>query len=119
MAKSHKKKQGKRVLTKRFIKLLAVNPNPVQNLELLKTAPDEVIKTICNAAYNLTNGAVPLKPKQKSFFKKYKLPITKLVQKGPSIQQKRRTLVQEGGGFFLPLLLSTVLGALPSLLLSR
>ena len=113
------KRQGKRLITKRYIKLLAVNPDPIQNLALVKNAPDDVIKTICNAAYNLTHGSVNLKPKQKTFFKKYTVPISKLVDKGPTIQQKRRTLVQKGGGFFLPMLLSAVLSTLGSALFQK
>ena len=120
MGKARKQsKQGKRALIKRYIKLLAVNPDPVQNLALVKNAPDDVIKTICNAAYNVTHGSIPLKPKQKTFFRKYKAPISKLVEQGPSITQKRKTLVQKGGAFFLPMLLSAVLSTLGSALFQK
>ena len=114
-----KKKHGKRTLIKRYIKLLAVSPDPAQNLGLIRNAPDEVIKSICNAAYNLTHGSVTLNPKQKSVFRKYKKAITTLVAPGPSIKHKRRVLVQQGGGFFLPLLLSTVLPLIGSALFQR
>ena len=113
------KTKGKKTLIKRYIKLLAVNPDPVQNLGLIRNAPDEVIKTICNAAYNLSHGSIHLTPKQKSLFRKYKAPITKLVLPEPTIKQKRQALLQHGGGFFLPLLLSTVLGTLGSALFQQ
>lgn len=107
----------KNQVIKRYIKLLATNPDPVLTQSLLRAAPDEVIKTICNAAYNLTNGgAVKLSNAQKRFFRKYKTPITKLVQPEPSIKQKRRVLEQSGGGLFVPLLLSTILPILTGLL---
>lgn len=109
--------QNKRKVIKRYIKLLATNPDPILTHSLLRAAPDEVIKTICNAAYNLTNsGGVQLSSNQKRFFRKYKEPITKLVQREPSIKQKRKVLEQSGGGFFIPLLLSAVLPIVTSLL---
>lgn len=111
------KNTKKRALIKRYIKLIACNPDPVLNLSLLRAAPDEVIKTICNAAYNLTNShSVQLTPGQKKYFRKYKDQITRLVQPGTSIRTKRQQLIQRGGGFFVPLLLSTVLPIVTSLL---
>ena len=112
------KTKGKRTMIKRFIKLLAVNPNPVQNLGLSRNAPDEVIKRICNAASNLSHESMQVTPKQKSLFKKYKAPITKLVVPDPTIKQKRQALVQHGGEFFVPLL-SSVLGTLGSALFKQ
>ena len=88
-----KRKQSKtkikKTLIKPYITLLALNSDPVQNLGLIRNAPDEVIKTICNAAYNLSNGSIHLTPKQKNLFKKYKAAITKLVLQEPTIKQKR------------------------------
>ena len=102
---------------KRYIKLLETNPDPVLNLSSLRAAPDNLIKTICNAAYNLTsNESVKLSPKQKKYFRKYKSPISKLIERGPSIRQKRSVLVQPGGGLFIPALLSAVLPIVGSLI---
>ena len=109
----------KNTFIKSYIQLLADNPDPKLTQLLLKTAPDDVIKTICNAAYNLTNGSVPLSKSRKTFFRKYKLPITILVQPNRDIRQKKRVLVQKGGGYFVPLLLSTVLPLITSLLQRR
>jgi hypothetical protein len=106
----------KKTYIKRYIKLLAVNQDPVLNLSLLKAAPDAVIKTLCNAAYNLTNGSVRLTNNQKRFFRKYKIPITELVQPATSIRRKRNLLVQRGGGFFIPALLTAVLPIVTTLL---
>ena len=112
------KKKSKHTLVKRYIKLMAVNPDPVNSLALIKNSPDEVIKAVCNAAYNVTNGDVKLNPKQKTYLKKYKNPLSNLIQNQATIKQKRRVLVQKGGAFFLPLLLSAALGTLGSALFS-
>ena len=110
-----KRRKGEHI--KKYIELLASNPDPVLNLSLLKAAPDDVIKIICNAAYNLTNNkSIKLTSGKKRFFKKYKVPITKLIQPGPSIKQKRRLLVQRGGGLFTGVLLGTVLPIVTSLI---
>ena len=106
----------KNALVRRYIKLLVANPDPVLTQALLKAAPEEVIKSICNAAYNVTNGCVKLNKHQKALFRRYKQPITYIVQPNKSIIKKRRVLVQRGGGFFIPLLLSTVLPIVTKLL---
>ena len=103
----------------KYIELLAANQDPALTLSLLKSAPDSVIKTICNAAFNLTNGSIDLTPKQNKFFRKYKHPISKLVQPHHSIKHKKKVLIQKGGGFFIPLLLSAVLPLVTSLLTGR
>lgn len=107
---------GKKSSIKSYIQLLVDSPDPKLTQALLKIAPDEVVKTICNAAYNLTNGSVPLSKGRKAFFRKYKAPITYLIQPTKSVKQKKRLLVQRGGGFFVPLLLSTVLPLITTLL---
>ena len=94
------KKISNNTVIKRDINFLAVNADPVQNLGLIRNAPDELIKTICNAAYNLSHGSIHLIPKQKTLFKEYKSPITKLVQPEPAIKQNRRALVQHIVGLF-------------------
>ena len=109
-------KKRKNNLIKSYVQLLADNPDPKLTQTLLKAAPDDVVKTICNAAYNVTNGSVPLTRGRKAFFRKYKAPITSLIQPDRGIKQKRRVLIQKGGGFFVPLLLTTVLPLLTSLL---
>ena len=120
MVNKKRKSTGRKTLIKRYIKLIAASPDPVQNLALIKNCPDDVLKTVCNAAINVTHGkAVHLTPKQKSVFRKYKDPISKLVHPDISLSQKRRQLVQHGGAFFLPLLLSTALPILANLLFNK
>ena len=58
------KKKCKPSSIKRYIKLLAVKPDRVQNVGLIRNAADLVIKTICNAAYNLSHGSRHLEEKE-------------------------------------------------------
>ena len=64
------KKKGRHTLIKRLIKLLPVNPDPVQNLGLSRNPPDQVNKTICNAPYTWSHGSIQLNPNHKSLFTK-------------------------------------------------
>jgi len=86
---------------------------------LSQAAPDEVIKSITNAALNLKHGPVRISPQRKRLFHRYNKTIEKLIEAQKPLSDKRRLLVrraQKGG--FLPLLpiiapiLASALGAL-------
>lgn len=79
---------------------------------VLKVLDTRRIRSVCECAYNLLRGNVPLPTEKKRQLFKYKSALRKLVRKGESWAKKRKYLVQVGGGVFLPLLLSTVLQAL-------
>ena len=102
--------------TKRAAKFLAICKDHRINRTILQRSPDRLIKNICNAALNVERGEIPLTNKQKRILAKYRRPISKLTSKNYSIGAKRRTLVQKGGFLpaVLPIILSTVLGALGS-----
>ena len=97
---------------KRYIKFLAVSKDPNATAAVLKTAPDPVIKSVCNAAENVLRGNIRLTPAQKRQFKAKKNLIILLRTKGVSIDCKRKLLSQKGGAFLIPLLISTVLSTL-------
>ena len=97
---------------KRYIKFLAVSKDPTATAAVLKTAPDPVIKSVCNAAENILRGNIRLSPAQKKQFKLRKNLIIQLRTKSVSIARKRKLLSQKGGAFWIPLLLSTVLSTL-------
>ena len=103
---------NKRVVAKRTVKYLAVCKNPKVLREVLRTAPDEVVKIICNIALNALRGDVQLSASQRKLFKKHKATFITLCKQDKSISQKRKILVQKGGGFFIPALI----GGLMSLL---
>ena len=108
---------AKSPVIKRAIKLLAVCRDPRVRSAILARGPDQVIKTICNAALNIERGDIHLDKKKRSVFAKHRAHISKLTSKKLSVGQKRKFLNQKGGIWpILPVLLSTALGALGSAL---
>ena len=94
---------------KRTVKYLAVCKNPKVLREVLRTAPDEVVKIICNIALNALKGDVQLSASQRKLFKKHKATFIALCKRSKSIRQKRKLLIQKGGGFFIPALIGGLL----------
>ena len=110
----------KRNATKRYVKLIAVCNEPKLYKELLHKAPDPVIKTICNAALNASRGEVQLTPAQKKLFSKHSKLFETLSSRDVTINKKRNVLNQKGNGLpLIPIILSTVLSSLGSLLFDR
>jgi len=95
---------------KRTIKYLAVCKNPEIISRIIAKSPDNVIKSICNAALNTAEGSVILKKKQKQILGAHRGLIHELVQKGESPQRKKNLLLQKGGSV-LGILIPTILGA--------
>ena len=102
----------KHSLVKQYIKLIARNANPHLNQELIRNSPDDVVKVISNACLNAACGQVKFKPKYKKLLQPHRKHITQFIRKDLDIPQRRRILEQQGGALFLPIILSTVLGAL-------
>ena len=100
------------VVVKRTVKYLSVCRNPKILREILRTAPDGVIKAICNVALNALKGDVKLSATQKSLFRRHKSVILGLCSKKSSLKQKRKLLQQKGGAFFLAPLIKGVLSLL-------
>lgn len=100
----------------RFIKFISVVPNRQVLKTVLKSAPDQVIKSISNAAINAMRGDVNLTSTQKRLFAKQRTLFNKLVSPNIKIKQKKNILVNQRGGLFpiIPILLGTVLGSLGS-----
>ena len=104
---------------KRTIKYLAVSKDPKINTGIIKRAPKVVIKTNCNAAENVLRGNLHLTPEQKRVFKKHKKVILELRTRKIPIDKKRDLIIQDGGAFWIPLLVSAALSALGSLLFKK
>lgn len=85
---------------------------PKQRKSVLKSADKELIQSVCECAYNLLLGNVNIKPQLKRKLSKYKTILRKLVKKGESFKNKKRFIVQQGGGVVLPLVISAVLQTL-------
>ncbi len=112
------KKPKKGAFVKRYVKFLAVCKDPTTSKAALRAAPDQVVKHICNAAVNAYQGDIKLSKKQKSTLKNYKNSIAALSSKNIPLKNKRKIINQKGGFSFVPIILSTVLSALGSSLLS-
>ena len=79
---------------------------------ILKVLDVRRIRSICECAYNLLRGNLPVRDKSKlKKLRKHKALLRRLAARGESWVKKRRLLVQKGGGILLPILLSTVLQA--------
>ena len=95
------------------IKYLSVCRDPAAYRAVLKTAPDSVIKTICDAALNVQRGGqVKLSVQEKKLFGRHRKAIESLVSKTAPIAKKRKVLSQRGGAFFIPALIGAALGGL-------
>ena len=88
------------------LKVLSTS-KPHQAKALLKVADDDVIKSVCECVYNVLKSNVPVTSRQKKQLAKYKTPLLKLVNKQTPLSKKRSLLVQKGGNF-LPLLLEMI-----------
>ena len=98
------------------VKFLSVCQNPVTFIQVLKTAPDSVIKIICNAALNALKGDVGLSEDTKEFLHKYRKSVVILTSKSISLARKRNLLKSKskviGGFLFVPTLLTATLKSL-------
>lgn len=77
---------------------------------LLKSCDESEINCICECIYNVLQGKVPLKEKEKSKLKKYKNILRKIVTRDRN-NLRKNILIQKGGAF-LPIILGSVLSAL-------
>ena len=102
---------------KRTIKYLSICKNPQIITKVIKDSPDNVVKSICNAALNVAQGDVVIKNKQKRLLAANRKLISQLIRKGEPVKRKKKVLTQKGGGItalLVPTLLSAVLSTLGS-----
>lgn len=71
---------------------------------LLRHVDLKLIRCICECAYNILRGNVPLSNKHKLHLKSHVNLLRKLVRKGEKLEKKKR-IIQRGGNAFLPALL--------------
>lgn len=103
--------------SKRTVKYLGVCRNPHAYCTVVKSAPDSVIKTICNAALNVQRGGrINLNKTQRSLFSHHRREIAKLVSRETPISAKRKIISQRGGFAWIPALIGAAVGGLGSLL---
>lgn len=86
-----------------LLKLL-FKAKPAQRRVILQTASNELILTLCEIAFNVLNGTIPLTTKQYRSLKKKKSEITFFADKKVAVSRKKKVINQKGGGILLPLL---------------
>lgn len=91
-----------------------IHLTPKERKALLKVCDTSRIRAVCECAYNLLRGNVPISFKRKQQLRKHKHTLRRIVKRGEGWPKKRKYLVQQGGGFVIPLILSTVLQAVMS-----
>ncbi|KAF0138367.1 MAG: hypothetical protein FD143_3670 [Ignavibacteria bacterium] len=109
-------KKGKSL--KHTIKYLSGCKNSQLISQIIGKSPDNVTKSICNAALNAAQGSVRLNRNQKRVLSRNRQFVNKLIQRGDPISKKRKILVQSGGNL-LALVIPTILSAVLSSIGSR
>lgn len=99
-----------------LLKLL-LKSSPKQRRVILQSATDDFVVALCELALNLLHGHIPLKHVQYQKLKKKKREIKIVADKKISVGRKRR-LINQQGGFLLPLL-SVAIPFITSLIASR
>jgi len=93
-----------------ILSLLSRAPPKLRRV-LLESLDAKTVYAICEICHNVAAGAVPLSPEKKSKLARHKTVIRRLAQRGEGWKTKK-TVVQQRGGAFLPVLLGTVLSSL-------
>jgi len=81
-----------------------------ERTSIINNADDELIKSICEIAFNTLNRNAPLSNTQFRKLSKHKHIVRRLSKKGESIKKKKAIIKQKGG--FLPLLITPLLALL-------
>ena len=98
---------------KKTIKYLTSCKHPEIISSIISKSPNNVIKSICDAALNAARGAVSLKPKENRILATNRQLIERLIEKGESAKRNRQILYHTGWSI-LGLVISIVLGAVLS-----
>lgn len=98
-----------------YLHVLCKCPHKIRKV-ILRNASDDLIKTVCECAYNLLRGIPRLSTKQKTSLRPYRDICHKLSSPNKSLSNKRRELVQQQGSGLFSAILLPILSALPWLL---
>ena len=99
---------------KSFLEFLATS-NPLQQKALLITSTPSQVHSICECIINVLYGIVPLDGEHHNAFKAHRKTLYTLADSVLPYADKKKLLVQEGGGF-LNQLLPVILPALSLLI---
>lgn len=105
---------------KRNLSLLKqmLDSSPSQRKNIIKDASEDFILTLCEIAINVLKGRMPLNSKQYQKLKKKKAEIRLIANKRICLSKKKKKLLNQSGGFLLPLL-SVAVPFITSLIASR
>lgn len=79
------------------------NAKPELRNALLKYADKNLVCALCECVLNIISGNIAIDDKQKKKLSKHKSLLRKIVKKTKSWKTKR-TIIQKGGNFLIPLL---------------
>lgn len=82
-----------------------------ERFALLRQVDLRLIRLICECSYNVLRGNVPLTSQQKNHLQKHVKQLRLLTRRGDKIEKKRQ-IIQRGGGGFLPALLIPIVTSL-------
>lgn len=91
--------------------------NGKQRAALLSQANSDLIRCICECAFNILRGNVPVKKREKERLRKHAPILRKLVSRNDDVKRKKKIIVQKGG--FLPSLLIPIVGTVLTSLLTK
>ena len=93
-----------------------VKAKPSLRKAILKETDKKLVHAFCEICDNTLIGNIPLTPSQKTKLGKFKTILRKLARRGEGWKQKKKVLVQHGGGAFIPILISILSSVLPAIL---
>jgi len=107
---NNKKKKVNSDCLGKYASFIAAYPTFPRNIQKKVTTDcdKDFTHLICEICFNILRKNVPLSSNQISELRKYKRPIKILADRTVSLSKKKRLISQKGGGFFLPLLFSTL-----------
>jgi hypothetical protein len=86
------KGKHKKAVVKRTVKYLSVCRSPTAYRNVAKSASDDVIRAICNAAKNVEQGDVHLTPAERRLFSAHRKKIAKLTADDGDVRGKRKVI---------------------------
>jgi len=79
-----------------FLQLLATT-NPAQRNQLIRTASQDQLNSVCECAHNILRSNVPLSSDQIRKLRKHRSVVYRIADKRVPLGQKRKILEQNGG----------------------
>ena len=105
---------SRRIKTHAILLKALAHSTPLQRKALLKTANKGLIDAVCECIVNIVRGNIKLSASDKRTLSKHKHKLRKLSDRRTDYRTRKKILNQRGG-FFLPLLMKLVVPAIGAL----